>query len=83
MATGYELAGREVGVRVPVGSRFCPLHVVQTGSGTHPASYPMGTEGAFPGGKPAAPATHLELGPRSRIRGYIHPLPHTPSWRSA
>jgi hypothetical protein len=27
--------------------------------------------------------THLQLVPRSRQRGYIHPLPHTPSWRSA
>jgi hypothetical protein len=29
------------------------LHVVQTDSGTHPASYPMGTGGSFPGGKAA------------------------------
>jgi hypothetical protein len=27
----------------------CSL-LVQTGSGAHPASYPMGTEGSFPGG---------------------------------
>jgi hypothetical protein len=27
------------------------LHSVQTGSGAHPASYPMGTGGSFPGGK--------------------------------
>jgi hypothetical protein len=26
---------------------------VQTGSGAHPASYPMGTRGTFPGGKAA------------------------------
>jgi hypothetical protein len=26
------------------------LHVVQTGSGVHPASYPMGTGGLFPRG---------------------------------
>jgi hypothetical protein len=25
------------------------LHVVQTGSGVHPTSYPMGTGGSFPG----------------------------------
>jgi hypothetical protein len=29
------------------------LHVVQTGSGDHPASYPTGTGGSFPGGKSA------------------------------
>jgi hypothetical protein len=28
-------------------------HRVQTGSGVHPASYPMGTRGSFPGGKAA------------------------------
>jgi hypothetical protein len=27
------------------------LHVAQTGSGAHPLSYQMGTEGSFPGGK--------------------------------
>jgi hypothetical protein len=28
-------------------------HRVQTVSGAHPASYPMGTKGSFPGGKAA------------------------------
>jgi hypothetical protein len=33
---------------------FYPHHSVQTGSGAHPASYPMGTRGSsFPGGKAA------------------------------
>jgi hypothetical protein len=27
--------------------------------------------------------THLQLVPKSRKRGFIHQLPHTPSWRSA
>jgi hypothetical protein len=45
----------------------CLLRVVQTGTGAHPASYLMFTE----------------LVPRSRKCGSIHPLPHTPSWRSA
>jgi hypothetical protein len=32
------------GVRFPAGARKCPLlHNVQTGSGAHPTSYPMGT----------------------------------------
>jgi hypothetical protein len=52
-ATGYVLDDGGVGVRVPVGSRFSLLHVVQTGSGAHPASYPMGTRGSFLGGKAA------------------------------
>jgi hypothetical protein len=31
------------------GQDFSLLHVVQTGSGAHPASYPMGTGGSFLG----------------------------------
>jgi hypothetical protein len=30
---------------------FSLHHRIQTGSGAHPASYPMGTKGSFPGGK--------------------------------
>jgi hypothetical protein len=33
---------------IPGKERFSRLHRVQTGSGTHHASYPMGTEGSFP-----------------------------------
>jgi hypothetical protein len=29
------------------------LHVVQNGSGVHPASYPVGTGSPFPGGRAA------------------------------
>jgi hypothetical protein len=50
---GYGLDGWGVGVRVPVWERFSPLRVVQTSSGAHPASYPMGNGGCFPGGKAA------------------------------
>jgi hypothetical protein len=32
---------------------FSLLHNVQTGSGAHTVSYPMGTMGIFPGGKAA------------------------------
>jgi hypothetical protein len=53
IVTGYGLDGRGVGVRVPVGARFSPLRVVQTGSEAHPTSYTMGTGGSFPGGKAA------------------------------
>jgi hypothetical protein len=36
------------------------LHVVQTGYGVHPISYPMGTAGSFPGVKrPGREADHL------------------------
>jgi hypothetical protein len=53
IATGYGLDDRGVGVRVPVRPEFSLLHVVQTGSGAHPTSYPIGTGGSFPGGKVA------------------------------
>jgi hypothetical protein len=40
------------GVRFPGGAgNFSPHHCVQTGSGAHPASYPMGTRDSFPGVK--------------------------------
>jgi hypothetical protein len=32
---------------------FSLHHRVHNGSGAHPASYPMGTRGSFPGGKAA------------------------------
>jgi hypothetical protein len=40
-------------IRFPVGAGNFSLHhrCVQTGSGVHPASYPMGTRGSFPEGK--------------------------------
>jgi hypothetical protein len=42
------------GVRFPAGSiAFYLLHSVQTGSGAHPASYPMGTGDSFPEDKSA------------------------------
>jgi hypothetical protein len=44
-------------------------HRVQNGSGAHPASYPMGNRGSYPGGKAARGVkltTHLHLAPRSK-----------------
>jgi hypothetical protein len=49
IATAYGLDDRRVGVRVPVGSRIFLLHIVQTGSGAHPASYPVSTGGKAAG----------------------------------
>jgi hypothetical protein len=37
------------GVQFLAGERFSFLHSIQTGSGAHPASYPIGTRGNFPG----------------------------------
>jgi hypothetical protein len=39
-----QLAMKGLEFSVPVGSTFSILHIVQTGSGGFPASYPMGTE---------------------------------------
>jgi hypothetical protein len=51
IATGYGLDDQGVGVRVPVGARIFSSPQRQTGSGVHPASYPMGTGGSFHGDK--------------------------------
>jgi hypothetical protein len=54
IALGYGLDDRDSRVRFPARAGNLSLHhLVQNGSGAHPASYPMGTEGSFPGGKSA------------------------------
>jgi hypothetical protein len=74
------------GVRFPAGKRsFSPLYSDQGGSGVHPDSYLMNTVGSFqvvtlPG---LSLSTHLNLMPRIRMCGSIHPLPHTSSRRGA
>jgi hypothetical protein len=63
------LDDRAFGVRSPAGAKIFPLSsCVQTGSGAHPATSPMGTGGPFPGGKarPGRDADHSpHLVPRS------------------
>jgi hypothetical protein len=54
IATGYGLDDRVVDISSP-GRVKNFLHVVQTGSGVHPTSYPMATSDCFPGGKAAGP----------------------------
>jgi hypothetical protein len=52
IALGYGLEDRGSWVRFPAGTgNFSLHHRVQNGSGAHPASYPMGSRGPFPGGK--------------------------------
>jgi hypothetical protein len=52
IAIGYGLDDRGSRVQFPEGAgNFSLHHRVQNGSGFHPASYPMGTRGSFPGGK--------------------------------
>jgi len=46
--------GSTTSVRFPVGARILAhRHYVHTGSGAHPASYPMCTGFSFPAGKAA------------------------------
>jgi hypothetical protein len=46
IATGYGLDDQGVRVKSPARVKdFFLLHVIQTGSWAHPASYPMGTGG--------------------------------------
>jgi hypothetical protein len=48
----YGLNDRMNGIRFPAGAgNFFLRRHVQNGSGAHPASYPMGTGGSFPGVK--------------------------------
>jgi hypothetical protein len=62
------------------------LECVQTNSGTHPGSYPMGSKGSFPGAKVAGVVkltTHLHLVPRSRMHEAVPPLPNMPPWHGS
>jgi hypothetical protein len=51
-STGLQVGRSRVRVSAEAGN-FSRHHRVQTGSGAHPASYPMGTRGSFPGDKVA------------------------------
>jgi hypothetical protein len=55
IALGYGLDDRDCRVRFPAGAGNFSLHhrYVRNGSGAHPASYPTGTSGSFPGDKAA------------------------------
>jgi hypothetical protein len=64
IVSDYGLDDREIEVRSPTGADFSSSSCVQTGSGAHPASYPMGTGGPFPGGK-ARPGRDADHSPPS------------------
>jgi hypothetical protein len=54
IALGYGLDDQGSRVWFLAGAgNFSRHHHVQTSSGAHPASYPMGTRGSFPGGEAA------------------------------
>jgi hypothetical protein len=81
IATGYVLDDRGVGVRVPVGSRIfsSPRRPDRLWGPRNLLS--NGYRGALSRG--VKMTTHLQLVPRPRKCGSIHPLPHTPLWCSA
>jgi hypothetical protein len=61
IVSDYGLDDRQIEVRSPTGAEdFSSSPCVQTSSEAHPASYPMGTGGPFPGGKaqPGRDADH-------------------------
>jgi hypothetical protein len=60
----YGLDDRVMEVRSPTGANFSSSPCVQTGSGVHPASYPMGTGGSVPRGK-ARPGRDADHSPPS------------------
>jgi hypothetical protein len=64
IVSDYGLDDRAIEVRSPTGADFSSSSCVQTGSGAHPASYPMGTGGSFPGGE-ARPGRDADHSPRS------------------
>jgi hypothetical protein len=61
----YGLDDRAIGVRSLAGAKdFSSILFVQTGSGAHPASCPVGTGGPFSGGK-ARPGRDADHSPPS------------------
>jgi hypothetical protein len=76
----YGLDDRAIGVRLPAGAKdFSSSLCVQTSSGAHPASCPMGTGVISPGVKarPGRDADHSpHLVPRSRMSRSYTSSPH-------
>jgi hypothetical protein len=72
IALGYGLEERGSRVRFPAGAgNFSLHHRVQTGSGTHPASYPTGTRGTFPGAW-SWPLTSISCWRQECVKLYLH-----------
>jgi hypothetical protein len=87
IAISYRLDDWGAGVRVPVGSRFFSFPCYPDQLCGPPDLLSNGYRGYFLGGglsgRSVQLTTHLQLVPRSRKCGSIHPLPHMPSWLNA
>jgi hypothetical protein len=72
-------------IRFPAGQDFSLLHAVQTDSGAHPSSYPIGSGALSP--VIMRPGRKAEHSPPSSAQvtkgGAIPPLPHMSSWQRA
>jgi hypothetical protein len=65
------------------GKIFLLLHIVQAGSGVHPASYLMGIGSSFPGSKAAEASSSYPSSAKVKNGGGIPSFRHTSSWHSA
>jgi hypothetical protein len=81
----YFVKGREIfviifwiGVRFParVGN-FSHRHRVETGSGAHQVSYPMGIGGSFPGCKAAGPEADHSTPSSAEVKEYVELYLHS------
>jgi hypothetical protein len=73
----FKTSGWMARVSFPAVQDFFLLYSVQTGSGAHSASYPMGTRGSFPGGKAAGAYHSPPSSAEVKNAAAIPPLPHT------
>jgi hypothetical protein len=84
IATGYGLDGPN---SIAGYARFSLFHNLQTGSGAHPASYPMGCGGGLfsPGLKRSRREADHSPPSMAKVKngGAIPPLPHMFSWSNA
>jgi hypothetical protein len=87
IVSDYGLDDRAIGVRSPAGAKdFSSILSVQTGSGAHPASCPMGTGGPFPGGKArlGRDADHSPPSSAQVVNEWeLYLSPQAPPWRVA